>query len=251
MKQAIVGRGVTHLILPNEVQHHPAGRLASRSALPPADELARAIEMIQQAKRPMIVVGAGCRNRAAGIVALREHLAAPVATTFKAKGLISDSHPLASGVMGRSGTPVASRCMNESDLLIVFGASFSNHTGIAPYKTIIQIGDDPMSIGRFHGVHAGLLVDVDVIVRAITAALVERGAIAAIDQRDNVAQRWAIWRAEKERRAADDSAHDIGAAAVMASLTRLIDADAVLAVDVGNNTYSFGRISRRRAARTM
>ena len=192
MKQAIVGRGVTHLILPNEVQHHPAavgaaaggpaGRLASRSALPPADELARAVEMIRQAKRPMIVVGAGCRNRAAGVVALREHLAAPVATTFKAKGLISDSHPLVSGVMGRSGTPVASWCMNESDLQIVFGASFSNHTGIAPYKTIIQIDDDTMSIGRFHGVDVGLLVNVDVTVRAITAELVERGAIAAIDQ---------------------------------------------------------------------
>ena len=251
MKQAIVGRGVTHLILPDEVQHHPAavgaeagspaGRLASRSALPPPDELARAIEMIAEAKRPMIVVGAGCRNRTAGIMALGEHLGAPVGTTFKAKGLISDSHPLGSGVMGRSGTPVASWCMNESDLLIVFGASFSNHTGIAPYKPTIQIDDDPMSIGRFHGVDVGLLGDVDVTARAIAAALIARSSIAAIDRRDEVAQRWAIWRAEKARRAADDAANGIGAAAVMASLTRLVDADAVLAVDVGNNTYSFGR----------
>lgn len=251
MKQAIVGRGVTHLILPDEVQHHPAavgaeagspaGRLASRSALPPPDELARAIEMIVEAERPMIVVGAGCRNRTAGIMVLGEHLGAPVGTTFKAKGLISDSHPLGSGVMGRSGTPVASWCMNESDLLIVFGASFSNHTGIAPYKPTIQIDDDPMSIGRFHGVDVGLLGDVDVTARAIAAALIERGSIAAIDRRDEVAQRWAIWRAEKARRAADDAANGIGAAAVMASLTRLVDADAVLAVDVGNNTYSFGR----------
>ena len=251
MKQAIVGRGVTHLILPDEVQHHPAavgaeagspaGRLASRSALPPPDELARAIEMIAEAKRPMIVVGAGCRNRTAGIMALGEHLGAPVGTTFKAKGLISDSHPLGSGVMGRSGTPVASWCMNESDLLIVFGASFSNHTGIAPYKPTIQIDDDPMSIGRFHGVDVGLLGDVDVTARAIAVALIGRSSIAAIDRRDEVAQRWAIWRAEKARRAADDAANGIGAAAVMASLTRLVDADAVLAVDVGNNTYSFGR----------
>ena len=251
MKQAIVGRGVTHLILPDEVQHHPAavgaeagspaGRFASRSALPPPDELARAIEMIAEAKRPMIVVGAGCRNRTAGIMALGEHLGAPVGTTFKAKGLISDSHPLGSGVMGRSGTPVASWCMNESDLLIVFGASFSNHTGIAPYKPTIQIDDDPMSIGRFHGVDVGLLGDVDVTARAIAVALIGRSSIAAIDRRDEVAQRWAIWRAEKARRAADDAANGIGAAAVMASLTRLVDADAVLAVDVGNNTYSFGR----------
>ena len=42
--------------------------------------------------------------------------------------------------------------MNESDLLIVVGASFANHTGIAPYKPIVQIDDHPTSIGRFDAV---------------------------------------------------------------------------------------------------
>ncbi len=37
--------------------------------------------------------------------------------------------------------------MNESDLLIVIGVSFSNHTGIAPYKPIVQIDDDHAAIG--------------------------------------------------------------------------------------------------------
>ena len=55
--------------------------------------------------------------------------------------------------------------MNEADLLIVVGASFANHTGIAPYKTILQIDDDPAAVGRFdagqrrhrrrRGAHAG------------------------------------------------------------------------------------------------
>ena len=76
------------------------------------------------------------------VVALAERLNAPVLTTFKAKGLVPDTHPLGAGVLGRSGTPVASWLMNESDLLIVVGASFSNHTGIAPYKPIVQIDDD-------------------------------------------------------------------------------------------------------------
>ncbi len=251
MKHAIVGRGVAHLILPDEVQHHPAapgaaagtshGRVASRATLPPADELDRAVAMIAAARRPMIVVGAGCRNRTAGIMALAERLGCPIGTTFKAKGLISDHHTLGCGVMGRSGTPVASWLMNESDLLVVFGASFSNHTGIAAYKPIVQIDDDPMSIGRFHGVDAGLLGDGDVTARAMIEALDRAGAVAATDQLGDVAARWAIWRAEKARRVGDDAAHGIGAAAVMDSLTRLVDDDAVIAVDVGNNTYSFGR----------
>jgi pyruvate oxidase len=248
MKHAIVQRGVAHLILPDEVQHHPApagamagtpaGRLASRAVAPPPDELDRSLAMIRRAQRPMIVVGAGCRGHMPAIVALAEQLGAPMATTFKAKGLVSDRHPLGCGVLGRSGTPVASWFMNESDLLMVFGASFSNHTGIATYKPTIQVDDDPMSIGRFHGVEVGLLGDVTVTALAMSAAL---GDAAPRDLTKEVAGRWAIWRAEKTQRAADDAAHGIGAAAVMASLTRLIDPDAVIAVDVGNNTYSFGR----------
>jgi pyruvate oxidase len=249
MKHAIVGRSVAHLILPDEVQHHPsdaapaapAGRVASRATLPPVHEFGRAVDLIAAARRPMIVVGAGCRNRTAAIVALAERLGAPIGSTFKAKGLISDRHPLGCGVMGRSGTPVASWLMNESDLLVVFGASFSNHTGIAPYKPIVQVDDDPMSIGRFHPVEVGLLGDVDATAAAFAAALAERADLAAVDQRPDVGARWKIWRAEKARRAADDSAHGIGSAAVMDSLTRLVDPDAVIAVDVGNNTYSFGR----------
>lgn len=251
MKHAIVGRGVAHLILPDEVQHHPAkpgaaagspaGRLGSRATLPPADDLARAVDMIAAARRPMVVVGAGCRNRTDAIVALAERLHAPVGTTFKAKGLISDRHPLGAGVMGRSGTPVASWCMNESDLLIVFGASFSNHTGIATYKPIIQIDDDPMSIGRFHAVDLGLLGEVAITAGALVNAIDAHAAIAAIDQTADIAGRWEIWRAEKARRIGDDASHGISAAAVMDSLTRLVADDAVIAVDVGNNTYSFGR----------
>lgn len=122
----------------------------------------------------------------------------------------------------------------------MFGASFSNHTGIAPYKPTIQVDDDPMSIGRFHAVDAGLLGEVALTAEALGAAL-DGGAGAWDDRRGEVTQRWAIWRDEKFRRATDDAAHGIGAAAVMDSLTRLVDPDAVIAVDVGNNTYSFGR----------
>lgn len=248
MKHAIVGRGVAHLILPDEVQHHPvaadvpagtpAGRIVSRATLPAADDLERAIIMMRSARRPMIVVGAGCRGQMSAIMELAERLGAAVGTTFKAKGLVSDRHPLGCGVLGRSGTPVASWFMNESDLLVVFGASFSNHTGIASYKPTIQVDDDPMALGRFHGVDVPLLGGADVTARAMVAAV---GRGAGSDLRAEVAERWAIWRAEKARRATDDAAHGIGAAAVMASLTQLIDRHAVIAVDVGNNTYSFGR----------
>jgi thiamine pyrophosphate-dependent acetolactate synthase large subunit-like protein len=142
VKHALVERQVAHLVLPDEVQVLPAGdarasgpvgRIADRAISPPAAALEAAGELIARSRRPVIVVGHGARPAIDDVVALAEDLGAPVLTTFKAKGLISDRHPLGCGVLGRSGTPVASWMMNESDLLLVFGASFSNHTGIAGY----------------------------------------------------------------------------------------------------------------------
>jgi thiamine pyrophosphate-dependent acetolactate synthase large subunit-like protein/nitrite reductase/ring-hydroxylating ferredoxin subunit len=247
-KTALVGRGVSHLVLPDEVQvlaagdravAGPAGRVADRGNGPPADALAQAVAAVDSARRPVLVVGHGARLDMDDVIALAEDLGAPVLTTFKAKGQISDHHPLGCGVLGRSGTPVASWLMNESDLLIVFGASFSNHTGIAPYKPIVQIDFDPMALGRFHPVTVPVLGHVGVTARALRAALAP--APDRIDQRADVAARWAIWRAEKQRRIGDDRGNGVGAAAVFDALSRLVPSDAVVAVDVGNNAYSFGR----------
>ncbi len=56
-----------------------------------------------------------------------------------------------------------------------------------------------------------------------------------------MAERWAIWRAEKAGRAYDDRGRGVSSAAVFAALTRQAPADAVITVDVGNHAYSFGR----------
>jgi pyruvate oxidase len=186
----------------------------------------------------VIIVGQGARGATAELTELAERLGAPVLTTFRAKGLVPDTHPLGAGVLGRSGTPVASWLMNESDLLLVVGASFANHTGIAPYKPIVQIDDAPSAIGRFHPVGVGILGDAAVSVQALLDSL---GDAAAVDQRPDVALRQAIWRAEKGRRAEDDRGRGIASAAVFAALSAHCPAVATIAVDVGNHAYSFGR----------
>jgi thiamine pyrophosphate-dependent acetolactate synthase large subunit-like protein len=58
---------------------------------------------------------------------------------------------------------------------------------------------------------------------------------------DEVAGRWTIWRAEKAARRTDDRGAGINAAALFDALSRCVPGDALMPVDVGNNTYSFGR----------
>ena len=161
VKHAVLERNVAHLIFPDNVQTIPAGdakasgpegRITRRDITPPAEAVEESIKLIYSAKRPVIVVGHGARDVMAPVIRFAEQLGAPVITTFKAKGQIPDDHELACGVLGRSGTPVASWVMNEADLLVVLGASFSNHTGIYPGHPTIQVDFDPLQLGKFHPV---------------------------------------------------------------------------------------------------
>jgi len=248
MKHAIVERDVAHLIFPDEVQELAGrddppskpkrGRVAAAEIAPPADEVARAIELLRRAERPVIVCGNGARPFRDDIVALAEHLDAPIITTFKAKGLVGDDHPLACGTLGRSGIPVASQTMARSDCLLVLGASFSNHTSIATYVPTIQVDFDRMALGRFHPVEVPLWGDVGRTLALLRADLpgAQRPA-----QRDAVAARWARWRQEKTRREDMTDAHGrLHPARIFRVLSELTPPDAVIVVDVGNNTYSFG-----------
>ncbi len=247
LKNATIHRDVAHLIFPNEVQKMPAGetpasaptgRLAPQSIRAPVESFSQALNALRGSKRPVIIVGHGARFEMSAIIQLAERLKAPVITTFKGKGQISDHHPLGCGVLGRSGTPIASWFMNECDLLIVFGASFSNHTGITPKKPIIQVDFDRMALGKFHAVTFPVWGEIGETAREFNKQL---GVIDPVDQRAEIAKRWKIWRTEKARRQLDQRGQGINSAILFAHLSKLIDDDAVIAVDVGNNTYSFGR----------
>ena len=247
LTSAILERGVSHLVFPDEVQVQaageaepsgPEGRLTRREIAPPSSSLDQAVSLLRRSQRPVIIVGHGARFHMDAVLSLAETMNAPVVTTFKGKGLIADSHPLGCGVLGRSGTPIASCFMNESDCLLVFGASFSNHTGITSKKPTIQVDFDPMILGKFHAVDVPLWGEI-----GVTASLLRDAAKGEefLDQRKEVAERWSIWRTEKVRREADESGKGLASAVVFAALNRLVPDDAIIPVDVGNNTYSFGR----------
>ncbi|MCH7574365.1 MAG: Rieske 2Fe-2S domain-containing protein [Candidatus Marinimicrobia bacterium] len=250
IKHAEVEHGPTALIFPDEMQHLPArepqpetprvGRVPLVTIAPPKDELQRALELLNAAKRPTIVCGQGAAGFKDDVLRFAEKITAPVVTTFKAKGLVPDSHPLACGVLGRSGIPVASTMMGTADLLITFGTSFSVHTGIAEYIPTIQVDRDRMTLGKFHPVEVPLWGDIGVTIEQLLAD--EHLAPQARPRlREEISTRWGKWRKEKERRRAEQPTTGLNSASIFEALGNLAPADAIIAVDVGNNTYSFGR----------
>ena len=251
LKSAILKRDVAHLIFPDEVQTFvppekvepsgPEGRLTSQNIAPPPESLQEAVALLRQSRRPAIIAGHGARFRMESVCTLAERLNCPIITTFKGKGLIPDDHPLACGVLGRSGTPIAGHLMNRADVLLVFGASFSKHTGIASDIPTIQVDFDPLALGKFHAVKVPVYGEIGITAQLLNEALAEEAGGVWEDQRPEIAAQWKNWRAEKEQREAKDQGRGLSSASVFAALTRQVPEDAVIAVDVGNNTYSFGR----------
>jgi thiamine pyrophosphate-dependent acetolactate synthase large subunit-like protein len=106
-----------------------------------------------------------------------------------------------------------------------------------------------MALGKFHRVSTPVWSDC-----AVTAGLFTKAVSPNSGRRDarkEIASLWKAWREEKKRRAAKDNGHGLNSAVIMAKLSGAVDADALISVDVGNNTYSYGRYFESTEQRTI
>jgi thiamine pyrophosphate-dependent acetolactate synthase large subunit-like protein len=107
-----------------------------------------------------------------------------------------------------------------------------------------------MQLGKFHQVTLPVWGEIATTAKLLSESLAEREP-AATDQRGDVAARKEIWAAEKRSRLEDDRGAGVNSASVFEVLSRLVPDDAVIAVDVGNNTYSFGRYFESKASQRV
>ena len=131
-----------------------------------ADEcdMDRALEMIQRAKRPVILAGHGILMSGA-IDELRSFASKaniPVAMTLLGLGAMPASHPLSLGMMGMHGEAYCNLAIQDADLLLAFGMRFDdrvtgNLRNYAPNAWKVHIEIDPSEV------HKNVQVDVPLI----------------------------------------------------------------------------------------
>lgn len=258
MKNAIVNRNVSHLIIPDDVQTldagiqapgSPDGRLSDINIKPSESSVTNAMYRIRNARHPSIIIGYGARNDMPEIIEFAEKLKAPILTTFKAKGQIDERHPLAAGVLGKSGTPVSAYFMYSADLLIVFGASFSQHTGIDKSKPIIQVDFDQMALAKFHEISTPIWGNAGMTAKIFTEKLGNKtkSEITIEEIRKHKKQ----WEDEKVNRAKKDNGKGLNSVYIFRKLSGLLPEEAVISLDVGSHAYSFGRYFESRYQRVI
>jgi len=108
------------------------------------DDLKKAIQMIEKAKKPYIFVGGGAILSGASEVlkTFVEKTDAPVTDTLMGKGAFPGTDPLYTGMLGMHGTKTSNHGVSECDLLIATGARFTDRV-TRKSKEICKTGKNP------------------------------------------------------------------------------------------------------------
>jgi acetolactate synthase I/II/III large subunit len=183
--------GATHIEIPEDVARMETdGQLLLVQWLHPGgaapEQIEKAARIISEAARPVVLAGNGViRSRASeALVRFAEKLNVPVATTFMAKGVIPDTHPLALGAIGLQMRDYVNHVFVEADVVIAVGYDVVEY---APRswnpirdKRIVHVDMSPAEVDAAYIVNVGVVGDIasslDALAQAATPHAVAHGA---------------------------------------------------------------------------
>lgn len=249
LKFSILHKGVSQISVPNNIQKEIIDeKLCKKESCldnfmisPDEKSLKTAAELIDKAKKPVIIIGWGCKNCGDEVLALAEKIKAPVATTFRAKGIISEYDKWSVGILGSVGTPHARDFVNSSDLLITAGVGYSQLTNVPTDKKTIQIDINPVKLEKSSD-GISLWGNCSAVLPKLREILKEK-------EDDEIQSRI---KKEKEKwektllLEADETKTPIRPPYIMKILSEIISPDSAIALDVGENQWWFGRNFRMR-----
>ena len=206
---------------------------------PVADDrdIEAAAKILSSTRRLAIVAGDGAAASGAGpqILALAEALAAPVATTLGARGIIPTRHRLSVGVAGSYSAPPANRIVHGADLVLFIGCDTGDQVTlnwtIPPIETrIVQIDADPMELGRSYPNTTGLVGDPKATVARLVQVVGRPDRDRAfVDEAERIV---ADWR-ESMTPFIQKNTAPIAVERLCAEITKALPADGVLVADTG------------------
>ncbi len=199
------------------------------------NQIKKACQLIESAKRPVIYAGGGVviSNAWKELREFVKKTQIPVTTTLLGLGVYPETDRLALEMLGMHGTYYANHAVNESDLLIAVGARFDDRvTGkisdFIPNAKVIHIDIDPASVSKTVAVDVPIVGDC----KHVLAAMVEQVKTPKIDE----------WLAEVDRlkrehpltyeRNGDDR---IKPQFVVEEIYRQTKGDAIICTEVGQN----------------
>ncbi len=148
---------------------------------PDITKIERAIEMLLNSEKPIILAGGGTiiSSTFAELQAIAEMLMIPVVTTFKGKGAFPENHPLSLGPIGMHGHAEANKLMTEADCVLAIGTRFSDRS-VGTFEEfekrlkIIHMDVDPAEIGKNQTAQIAVVGDLQASLRIMVKMLMQK-----------------------------------------------------------------------------
>jgi thiamine pyrophosphate-dependent acetolactate synthase large subunit-like protein len=202
----------------------------------------RAVEVLTEAQRPLLLAGGGIIDSEASdeAVALAELLDMAMIPSYGHNDVVPNSHRLYVGPPGGRGSGEALQAMHRADVILALGTRINqgstswNYSVINPQTRIVQVDIDPLEIGRNYSVAVGLVGDAKAVAQQMLRALRQaypegrpnpawRGEIEAL-----AARRQARLRAELELTSAPMMPQR-----VYPELVKVLPRDCMVTIDAG------------------
>ncbi len=130
-------KGPIHLNFPRDVLNRgvePSLINENVSFYPETDirDLESAISLMENSKRPLILAGAGIiwSNAVDKLLKFLKEHEIPLTTTYPARGVVPEDHPLSLGMLGLRGTDAANFAGKNCDVLLILGSRLSERTRV-------------------------------------------------------------------------------------------------------------------------
>jgi pyruvate dehydrogenase (quinone) len=252
-RHALNNRGVAHITFPVDYQEvEPSGdgtahkvegsttnRWTQSVVVPPEEELRRAAQILNDAERPVMLVGQGALGATAEVIEIADKLGSPVVKALLGKAVVPDDSPFTTGGLGLLGTTPSQEAMEEADALFIVGSSF-------PYMEFlpkpgdakgVQIDDKPDRIGLRFPVDVGLIGDAKPTLAALSKFIERRQDRSFLEKAQS---RMADWWELMDTQGMSDST-PIKPQRVAWELSQLAADDAIISTDSGTITAWIAR----------
>lgn len=233
-------RDVLKARLPIEVPALETYRPPTPGLRPDPNQVDIAANLLGRAERPVMILGGGLRWSSGSLeaaLALAENWQIPIVSSLK--GLAPEDHPRVFGLIGSTNSPVATRAVKESDLILAVAHTFSQvatnsygHKTIPHNPRIVHIDLDPTEIGKNYPVVAGLVGDAAAALTDLSQALPAAPRPKREEWLSQLEQARTDFWGQLAMMARDDS-RPISRMRLLGDLQTVLDRDAIISAEAG------------------
>ncbi len=208
------------------------------------EEAQQAIDAIKNAKTPLLLAGGGVflSNAQEQLLRFVETTGIPVVHTLRGTGCIPTDHPSYFGMIGSHGSPCANKALAQADLLFFVGARLADRAmsgvpkEVLQHRKIVHIDVDPAELGKNADCDLPIIGDAFKVLQQLSelAVPLELDGWVTNLQELRAAERD---RRDQKMKEADKPSEYVNPKFAVHTLSDLLDDDAILVADVGQNQF--------------